>query len=176
MGNYLRTWQPGGTFFFTLTLADRKCALLTEHIDLLREALRQALRRRPFRIDAMVVLPEHLHLLCTLPPADTDYATRIAHLKAGFSRALPPECRAPARRSRRELGVWQRRYWEHTIRNDQDLLAHVDYIHYNPVKHDHVDQVCDWPWSTFHRFVAQGLLPLDWAGIKDGGLRTRFGE
>jgi putative transposase len=176
MGNYLRTWQPGGTFFFTLTLADRKGALLTEHIGLLREALRQTLRRRQFRIDAMVVLPEHLHLLCTLPLDDADYATRIAHLKATFSRTLPREFHPRARDSRRECGVGQRRYWEHTIHDERDLLAHIDYIHYNPIKHGHVDRVRDWPWSTFHRFVARGLMPLDWAGVREHGPHMRFGE
>lgn len=175
MSNYLRTWQPGGTFFLTLALADRNSALLTQHIDLLRAALRQALRARPFSVEAMVVLPEHLHLLCTLPSDDADYATRVAHLKASFSRNLP-DGGPPARRSRRERGVWQRRFWEHTIRDEGDFRNHIDYIHYNPVKHGHVDQVRDWPWSSFHRYVARGLLAQDWAGTKEGDARTRFGE
>ncbi|MCX7514483.1 REP-associated tyrosine transposase [Frateuria hangzhouensis] len=175
MSNYLRAWQPGGTFFFTLTLANRESALLTRHIELLRSTLREARRARPFRVNAMVVLPEHLHLLCTLPHTDADYATRIAHLKAGFSRDLPGRG-SSARSARRERGIWQRRYWEHAIRDERDLRTHIDYIHYNPVKHGHVDQVRDWPWSTFHRFVTTGFLPPDWAGIKEGGSRTRFGE
>ncbi|MGN2248261.1 transposase [Frateuria sp. GZRR35] len=155
MSNYLRVLQPGGTFFFTLALADRDSALLTRHIASLRAALSLARDARPFRLDAMVVLPEHLHLLCTLPATDTDYATRIAHFKACFSRYLPDRSDRAWRR-RRERGVWQRRYWEHTIRDERDHQNHIDYIHYNPVKHGHVSQVRDWPWSTFHRFVAQG--------------------
>jgi len=175
MSTYLRTWQPGGTFFLTLALANRDSALLTEHVGLLRTAFRQARSARPFRIDAMVVLPEHLHLLCTLPAADADYATRIAHLKAGFSRGVP-ECGSLARRSRRERGIWQRRYWEHTVRDEKDLLGHIDYIHYNPVKHGYVSQARDWPWSSFHRFVANGMLAPDWAGICENNPPTRYGE
>ena len=116
-----------------------------------------------------------LHLLCTLPAADADYATRIAHLKAGFSHALP-ECGSPAHRSRRERGIWQRRYWEHTVRDEKDLLGHIDYIHYNPVKHGYVSQARDWPWSSFHRFVANGMLAPDWAGICENNPPTRYGE
>ena len=146
MPNYRRAWIPGGTYFFTLALVDRRSRLLVEHIDTLREALRMARMARPFRLDAIVVLPEHLHMICTMPLREHDFAKRIAHFKAAFSRGVPtrgPPC--VARTGRRERGVWQRRYWEHVIRNEADLHAHLDYVHYNPVKHGHVTCVCDWP-------------------------------
>ncbi|OQS11471.1 transposase [Chromobacterium violaceum] len=162
---YRRSIAGGGTWFFTVNLADRRQDYLTRHIDVLRQVVRQVRDRHPFEIVAMVVLPDHFHAVWTLPEGDADYATRMALIKAGFSRNLPKAERIrESRVRRRERGIWQRRYWEHQIRDEADLQAHVDYIHYNPVKHGHVERVADWPYSSFHRYVRLGWLPADWAG------------
>jgi putative transposase len=168
MPNYRRIIAPGATFFFTVNCASRDGnRILVDHIELLRASFRVVKQRHPFEIDAMVVLPEHLHCIWTLPPGDADYATRWGLIKAGFSRALPPvEGRSKSREKRGERGLWQRRYWEHMIRDDGDYARHLDYIHWNPVKHGWVEKVADWPYSSFHRYVLQGILPADWAGAK----------
>ncbi len=120
--------------------------------------------KHPVHIDAMVVLPDHLHLLLTLPDGDDDYAKRVSCLKGQFSRQIPKiEFVNESRTSKNERGVWQRRYWEHRIRDNLDYQRHVDYIHYNPVKHGHVSKPSDWLYSTFHKYVEQGIYPLDWA-------------
>ncbi|MCP5141874.1 MAG: transposase [Chromatiales bacterium] len=165
MPNYRRVWRPGGTFFFTLTLLDRRTDLLVRHIEALREAVRVTKAQRPFDIDAWVVLPEHMHWIITLPDGDADYANRIKAMKIRFVRAIPRgETRNPARVSRGERGIWQRRFWEHEIRDEADFARHVDYIHFNPVKHGWVTRVRDWPYSTFHRYVERGVLASDWGG------------
>jgi putative transposase len=118
-----------------------------------------------FHIDAWVVLPEHMHCIWTLPPGDADYSRRWRLIKLIFSKALPKtERRSPVRIKRQERGIWQRRYWEHTLRDEADFRAHVDYVHINPVKHGHVKTVSEWPYSTFHGYVRAGVLPVDWAG------------
>jgi putative transposase len=164
--DYRRIWHPGGTYFFTINLLQRKGNdLLVRHIESLREADREVRAGHPFKIHAWVILPEHMHCVMELPKGDADYATRLMLIKMGFSKSLPKtEPRSAVRVSRRERGVWQRRYWEHLIRNEADYRAHLDYLHYNPVKHGWVKQVKDWPYSTFHRWVRQGVYPLDWAG------------
>src|SRR5882724_4625362 len=160
---YRRNFIPGGTYFFTVALTDRKRDWLVRHINLLRLAFRRAKRERPFTIDAIVVLPEHLHCVWTLPPGDADYSHRWRLIKARFSKDLLL-AGAPIHQSAKgEYNVWQRRFWEHTVRDEADLLAHVDYIHYNPVKHGLVTRVSDWPYSSFHRFVRMGWLSADWA-------------
>ena len=165
MPNYRRVWRPGGTFFFTLTLLDRRTDLLVRHIEALREAVRVTKAQRPFDIDAWVVLPEHMHWIITLPEGDADYANRIKAMKIRFVQAVPRgEMRNPARVSRGERGIWQRRFWEHEIRDEADFARHVDYIHFNPVKHGLVTRVRDWPYSTFHRYVERGVLAPDWGG------------
>ncbi|MEO4047954.1 transposase [Pseudomonas sp. CAU 1711] len=165
MTAYRRDRTPGATWFFTLNLADRSQSLLTDSIDLLRASFRQTMNRHPWQIDAIVVLPDHLHALCTLPPGDVDFALRWRLIKTEFSRALPcTEHRSPSRQSKGERGIWQRRYWEHRIRDEKDFGQHVDYIHHNPRKHGYVQCVADWPWSSFHRYVQAGLLPEEWAG------------
>lgn len=133
----------------------------------LREVVRQARERQPFVIDAWVVLPDHIHAVWTLPPGDHDYPTRWNRIKAGFSRIMGPrlnvpESNTPGRLRERRTTIWQRRYWEHCIREEDDFHAHVDYIHFNPVKHGLVAKPSDWPFSTFHRYVAQGLYPPEW--------------
>ncbi|NTV12809.1 MAG: transposase [Desulfobulbaceae bacterium] len=169
MPDYRRAWHPGGTYFFTVTTLERHGNdLLTRHIAILREVVGLIRQAHPFIIHGWVVLPDHLHCLIELPPLDMDFALRWRLIKAGFSKKLPKdERRSQVRRARGERGLWQRRYWEHLIRDERDYAAHLDYVHFNPVKHGHVRRVADWPYSTFHRLVAEGVYPKDWAG--DGG-------
>jgi putative transposase len=153
MPNYLRVLQPGGTYFFTVNLLERNGNdLLVRHIGALREAVRETLKQRPFEIVAWVVLPDHMHAIWALPENDSDYATRWAAIKTRFSRSLPRAERvSDSRTKRNERGIWQRRFWEHTIRDDRDLSNHIDYVHFNPVKHGYVEDVMDWPHSSIHR-------------------------
>lgn len=168
---YRRALIPGSTYFFTVALADRKSILLIEQVDRLREATRIVKLRHPFEIVTMVVLPDHLHAIWQLPPGDADYPTRWSLIKAGFSRGIPKGERIrPSRSAKRERGIWQRRYWEHLIRDDLDLQTHVDYIHHNPVKHGYVAQASAWPHSSIHRYIRMGWLKEDWGvGIEKGG-------
>ena len=163
MSNYRRVWVPGGTYFFTVNLLERRRRLLVEHVGLLRDAFRAAKAARTFDLLAIVVLPDHLHCVWRLPDGDADNANRWAQIKSGFSRSLPnDERRSPRRIARRERGIWQRRYWEHLIRDEDDLRRHVDYVHINPVKHGYAPRACDWPYSSFGRWVAAGVYPVDW--------------
>ncbi|KKW68812.1 transposase [Lampropedia cohaerens] len=163
MPRYIRARVPGGQFFFTVALLERRRRLLTDHIDILRDAFRQVRRDRPFSIDAIVILPDHLHCIWTLPEGDADFSTRWRLIKTRFARQLPTGERLSLRRQRKgERAIWQRRFWEHTIRSEAERAAIVDYIHFNPVKHGHVQRVRDWPHSSFHRYVRDGLLPEDW--------------
>ncbi len=165
MPSYRRNFLPGGSFFFTVNLAERRSRLLIDNIELLRAVFRNTRRRHPFAIDAIAVLPDHLHAIWTLPEGDTDFSTRWSLIKAGFSRGLPKGERVSRSRGRkRERGIWQRRYWEHTLRDERDFARHADYIHFNPVKHGHVRRVRDWPFSSFHRMVRLGIYPAEWAG------------
>ena len=172
MPDYRRAWHSGGTYFFTVNLLQRQGNhLLTRHIELLRAAVKSVRQRHPFKIHGWVVLPEHLHCVIELPPEDADYATRWRLIKMKFSKALPCTERLSTVRSRRgERGIWQRRYWEHLIRNERDYRAHMDYVHINPVKHGLVNRVAGWPHSTFHRLVAEGIYPANWAGGNEEGL------
>ena len=177
MTAYRRNWVPGGSYFFTVNLADRSLRLLIENIDALRAAFREARRCHPFVVEAIVVLPDHLHCILTLPPGDADFATRMKMLKALFSHSLPKnERRSRSRLAKGERGIWQRRYWEHTLRDERDWERHVDYIHYNPVRHGHAKRVSDWPYSSFHRFVRLGILPLDWGSGEPADGEGDFGE
>jgi putative transposase len=161
MVRYRRNFVPGGTFFFTLTLADRRLSLLTENVTLLRETMRHIHRLQPWTTDAIAVMPEHLHMLWTLPEGDTKYAQRIRMIKARFT----SELRKNGAWSN-DTSPWQSRYWEHTIRDERDFENHVAYIHYNPVKHGHALRPIDWPHSSFHRYVREGMLASDWsAGV-----------
>jgi putative transposase len=135
------------------------------HIDRLRRIYASVQKQHPFESIAICVLPDHLHAVWALPPDDADFPLRWSLIKSGFSRGLAVDApRTASKIARRERGLWQRRYWEHAIRDDRDLQKHVDYIHFNPVKHGYVSNVVDWPHSTFHRFVSKGLLPPDWGG------------
>lgn len=165
MPDYRRNRIPGGTYFFTVNLLDRDSHLLTDHIDVLRRAVRDTRTRKPFHIDAWAVLPEHMHCVWTLPPGDTDYSGRWRAVKKAFSKAIETgERRSAVRQARNERGIWQRRFWEHTIRDDQDYANHVDYVHFNPVKHGLVSEPAAWPYSSFHRAVAARLYPATWNG------------
>lgn len=166
MPDYRRYRVPGGTYFFTVNLLERyPNDLLIRHIDLLRSVIRAVRIKWPFHIDAWVVLPDHLHGVWTLPPGDDDFTNRWRLIKQGFSKALPStERRSKVRIARGERGIWQRRFWEHAIRDEEDYSAHVDYCHINPVKHGYVQCVSEWPYSTFHRYVERGVYPLNWAG------------
>lgn len=164
MPNYRRALRAGGTFFFTVTLADRSSDLLVREIDRLRRTYRHVQKQWPFESLAICVLPDHLHAIWSLPEDDADFPQRWSLIKSGFSRGLAPAVRSASKAAKREKGLWQRRYWEHAIRDETDLARHIDYIHFNPVKHGYVRQVCDWPHSSFHRYVSRGDLPRDWGG------------
>jgi putative transposase len=156
MPNYRRNFVAGGCYFFTVNLLERQRTLLTDHIDLLRDSVRRVRRLHPFHIDAWVVLPDHMHCIWTLPQDTDDFPMRWRLIKLLFSKGLP--------RTERLSATRQRRYWEHTIVTERDYVQHIDYIHVNPLKHGYVQRVCDWPHSTFHRYVADGILPADWCG------------
>ena len=164
MVNYRRNRVPGGTYFFTVTLADRSATTLVDYIDDLRAAIRGVRAKHPFSVCAMVVLPDHLHALWTLPEIDGDNAVRWALIKASFSRQVPRnEGRNASRAAKGERGLWQRRFWEHLVVDEDDLRRHLDYIHINPVKHGWAQRAAAWPYSSFHRYVRSGELPADWA-------------
>jgi len=144
MPNYRRAFVSGGCWFFTVNLFDRQSRLLVDHIDALPEAVRGTPRRFPFRIDAMVVLPDHMHAVWTLPDGDCDFPVRWRLIKVRFSKSIPKgEWLPEARRERGERGIWQRRYWEHLIRDERDYAHHIDYCWFNPVKHGLVANVED---------------------------------
>lgn len=177
MATFRRAIVPDGTYFFTVALEDRRSNILVRHVDQLRKSYAVAQRRRPFQTLAICILPDHLHAIWTLPEDDADFPTRWSLIKSGFSRAIPAsDARSVSMASKREKGLWQRRYWEHVIRDERDMERHINYIHFNPVKHGLTTRVADWPHSSFHRYVERGDLPLDWGGdMRDigGGM---FGE
>ncbi len=165
MPDYRRWRVAGGSYFFTVDLLNRRTRLLVDHIDLLRAAFRAVRAAHPLHVDAVVVLPEHLHCVWTLPPRDADFSTRWRLIKSNFSRGLPAsdERRSASRVKHRERGIWQRRFWEHVIRDDRDFARHVDYIHFNPVKHGLVKRPIDWPHSSIHDFVRRrGIVSTQW--------------
>jgi len=168
MPNYRRWYVPGGTYFFTVVTHQRR-AFLTEETsrNLLRQAIEKEREKRPFKIVAWALLPDHLHAVWTLPPGDDNYSLRwqkikeeftISYLAAGGQEGV----RSRSRRRHRERAVWQRRFWEHTCEDEEDLAWCVDYAHWNPVKHGLADRVRDWPWSTFYRFVEAGHYEIEW--------------
>jgi putative transposase len=163
MPNYQRAFVPGGTFFFTVVTLERRRGLLTKHISNLRQAFVQTKVSQPFTIDAIVILPDHLHCIWTLPAGDSDFSSRWHAIKSHFSKGLPKsEWLSKRRQAKGERGIWQRRFWEHVIRNQNDMNRHLDYIHFNPVKHGHVLNVGDWPYSSFHMYVEKGCYDGDW--------------
>ena len=169
MSDYRRYYIPGGTYFFTCVTYGR-VPILTTRLgrSCLRGAIKQVQHDHPFEIVAIVVLPEHWHTVWSLPPGDARYPLRWMRIKE-FTEAWLEGGGAelPQSRSRiyhRQRGVWQKRYWEHSIDDEFDLQRCVDYTHWNPRKHKHVARVCDWQWSSFHRFVKAGDYDLDWGG------------
>lgn len=150
---YRRAFQPGGSFFFTVVTAHRRPIFAqADAVALLGASLRAVRQARPFDIDAIVLLPDHLHCIWTLPEGDADFMTRWRLVNTWFSKRS--DCK----------GIWQRRYREHLLRDERDFANHVDYIHFNPVKHGLVTRVADWPHSSFHRHVALGVYASDWGG------------
>jgi putative transposase len=163
---YRRPQWKGGTFFFTVVTHERR-SFLCEHknIELLRESFREVKTRHPFAIDAIVILPDHIHAIWTLPEDDGDFSRRWRLIKSHFTRSCDEDCKGvlmPSRIKRKQQAVWQHRFWEHRIRDDEDFARHADYIHYNPVKHGYVTAPIHWPYSSFHRFVREGGYQADW--------------
>jgi putative transposase len=149
---YRRAYVKGGCYFFTVNLADRKSDLLVQHIDLLRNAIKIVKENHPFTVNAIVVLPDHLHCIWTLPELDCNYSKRWMLIKRYFSLEISKtENINQARLKKRERGIWQRRFWEHVIRDERDYLNHIEYIHINPIKHGYVKDVKDWPYSSIHK-------------------------
>ncbi len=163
---YRRAKTPGGTYFFTVvTYQRRKILCEPDNIALLREIFRSVMTNHPFSIDAIVILPEHLHCIWTLPENDCGFSTRWRLIKSEFSRRCHPKYQqqpSASRQRKQEQAIWQRRFWEHLIRDERDFTQHVEYIHYNPVKHGLVRQPLDWEYSSFHRYVRQGLVDVNW--------------
>lgn len=163
MTNYRRAKFRGGYYFFTVVTYKRRCFLVD---DLSRTCLRSAWRNvrhnRPFEVVAFCLLPDHLHCVWRLPEDDNNFSQRWMLIKKGFTHRYleaggHESGQSLSREKKRERGIWQRRFWEHQIRDEEDLRKHVDYIHYNPVKHELVKAVENWPWSTYHRFVREGF-------------------
>ena len=163
---YRRACIPGGSFFFTVVTEQRRPLLASaDAVEILRASFRAVRSTRPFEVDAIVVLPDHLHCIWTLPPGDADFATRWRLIKTWFTKHCDPAVRAEpnyARTAKREQAIWQQRYWEHVLRDEGDVIRHVEYIHFNPVKHGLVSSAMAWPYSSFRRYVDAGLYPADW--------------
>jgi putative transposase len=170
MSNYKRWFVPGGMYFFTLATYARRPILTTEQgRNILRNAILEIRHSRPFNLFATVLLPDHWHMVMSLPVGDSDYATRLKRIKENFTQnwrrlGLPEANVSQSKRRRGERGIWQPRFWEHTITDETDLEGCVDYIHWNPRKHNLVSRVRDWQWSSFHRFVLAGQYSIDWGG------------
>jgi putative transposase len=158
MSHYHRAHIPGGVYFFTVVTHDRTPIFINEgRVEILRAAIRKVMATRPFQIDAMVVLPEHLHCIWQMPDGDTDYSSRWREIKKAASRQINP-----VTNKRNERMVWQRRFWEHAIRDEEDWRRHMDYIHYNPVKHGLANRPCEWQWSSFSNAVSKGWYEESW--------------
>ena len=182
MSNYRRANTKGGTYFFTVVTYRRQKFLCNENV---RKALRNGIldvqKNHPFVINAWVLLPDHLHCIWTLPPDDAAFGIRWAMIKRFVTKQCGPDLQRDdwmnkSKRQRKESTIWQRRFWEHQIRDERDYEIHMDYIHYNPVKHGYVKNVTDWPHSTFHRYVRQGVYGQNWAGDGAVTIDEEFGE
>jgi putative transposase len=176
MPTYVRAFRPGGTFFLTL-VTDRRAPIFANESSrsMLRSAMDRCRELHPFIMDAVVLLPDHLHMLMTLPDDDSDFSIRLANIKARFTRAYVDagggeQNRSDSRVRQRIRGVWLKRFWEHTIRDADDLRNHFDYIHFNPVKHGYVKCPHDWPHSLFHRFVSEDRYARNWCCQCEGNI------
>ncbi len=182
MPSYLRPRASGGTFFFTVvTFRRRKILTLDSSRKILGQTIKEVQEQYPFSVEALVLLPDHLHAVWTLPEGDTDYSKRWGLIKAKFSKESKSLFHQeyllnPSRNKRREATVWQRRFWEHAIRDEEDYQKHLDYIHYNPVKHGLVQRIKDWPYSSFHRYRRQGFYPDNWGEGVSFLQDDKFGE
>jgi putative transposase len=180
--NYRRARLLGGTFFFTVvTYKRRPLFQIPECRKELIRVINWVKENHSFSIDAWVLLPDHIHCIWTLPENDTDFSMRWNLIKSHFSKRTKSilnkdEWLTASRERHRENTIWQRRFWEHSIRDEKDYQTHMDYIHFNPVKHGLVEQVKDWSYSTFHRYVKKGIYPLDWGGIIEKETKCSFGE
>ncbi len=180
MPNYRRAMQPGGTFFLTLVTERRVKIFNSDSVrTLLRRAIEHCRQVHPFVLHAIVLLHDHLHLLITLPDGDADFSRRITSIKSTFTRSFlaaggSEQSRSRSRYRQRSRGIWQRRFWEHTIRDETDRNRHLDYIHYNAVKHGYVDCPHAWPHSTFHQFVNQRRYEPDWCCQCDGRVASEM--
>lgn len=181
MPNYRRAYTPGASYFFTVVSHTRKPIFLQEEVrQALREAIISTRIHYPFVIDAWVLLPDHMHCIWTLPDNDHRFSIRWSMIKRQVSQACIGDDSilhlSSSRNKRKESGLWQRRFWEHQIRNEDDFQRHVDYIHWNPVKHQQVTKVIDWPYSSFHRYVKAGQLPPSWGTFSEDLGKFNFGE
>ncbi len=183
--HYRRARITGACYFFTVNIEDRKSRILIDHIGELRDSIRRVKRKHPFHIEAIVIMPDHIHAIWTLPQGESNFSTRWNLIKSGFvgwGEVRTPTLNLPkgeyvssSRSKKGERGIWQRRFWEHMIRDDHDFGSYVDYIHYNLVKHGYVDKPVDWPYSSMHRYISNGIVDADWAcgdRFDEGG----FGE
>ena len=182
MSKYIRAHSPGACYFFTVVTHQRQ-RILTEapSREFLRIAIKQVQSEYPFVIDAWVLMPDHMHCMWTLPAGDADFSKRWGLIKAGFSKQINafsngPVIRSASREKHRESTLWQRRFWEHRIRNQEDFNRHIDYIHWNPMKHGLVERAMDWPYSSFQRYLKEGIYAADWGVIKKEFNRHKFGE
>ena len=167
---YQRARIKGGTYFFTVVTYQRINILYPpKNIDLLNAAFNDVKTRHPFKIDAIVILPDHFHFILTLPENDSDFPNRIRKLKSYFTRnvKMPNYPKSGSRIRKKEKTVWQRRYWEHVIRDEEDFIRHVEYIHYNPVKHNLVGSPKDWEYSSFHCYVDKEIYDLNWGASQE---------
>lgn len=183
MPEYRRSQIKGGTYFITIVTYNRAPLFFQPDArQLLHEAWLDVTKRFPFSTDAVCLLPDHIHLLMTLPESDSNFSLRIREIKRLFTKSFLPLSHKPpqnthSRISKEEAQIWRRRFWEHTIRDDNDLHQHLDYIHYNPVKHGLVKNVTDWEWSSFHRYVRLGLYDQNWGNYEKPNDRNyTFGE
>jgi putative transposase len=180
MPDYRRAYVPGGTYFFTVKTFQRQPILTEERCRIaLRQAIVEVRAMFPFESIAWILLPDHLHTIWRLAESDANFSLRWSLIKQRVTRERADGTGSVSinrsRQRRREGTIWQRRFWEHVIRDDTDLERHIDYIHYNPVKHVYVSRVIDWPYSTFHRYARLGMYHADWAS-GDKHQQAEFGE
>ena len=162
MVNYRRDYTKGGVYFFTVTLKNRRANYLTQYINILGDAFRFVRNKYAYSTLAITILPDHIHVIWELPQGDSNYSLRWRLIKKHVTQELLKQQVPLTKDSRGAYNLWQNRFWEHLIRNEHDLQKHIDYIHFNPVKHGYTSIPADWPYSSIHRYIKQGILPCDW--------------